>query len=125
MKIALVSDLHLEFGPLNRPMPDGDILILGGDISLIGAFDPEDDMYFSNARLRERTLALVDQCRSSFRRIFYLIGNHEAYGSNLDRVPKIIRRAFKGVEILENKAVQLPDATMAAATPGASAQKTR
>jgi hypothetical protein len=109
MRISYCSDIHLEFGPLNRPMPDGDVLILAGDITLTGVLDPEDDLYYPGAAVRERTLTFIDQCRDSFKRIFYLIGNHEAYQYDLTKTPRIIRRALKGVELLENKAVALSD----------------
>ena len=109
MRIHLVSDIHLEFGGLNRHLPDGQFLILAGDITLLNAFDPEEASYTFRAALRERTEAFLDQCRDSFERIFYLIGNHECYGYNLDLAPKIIKRCFKGVTLLENKAVDLGD----------------
>ena len=34
MKIVQVSDVHVEFGALDKPLPNGDVLILGGDIEL-------------------------------------------------------------------------------------------
>lgn len=107
MRVALLSDIHLEFGPLNTALPTADIGILAGDITLLNAFDTEAAAYPFRGILRERTEAFLAQCRDSFARVFYLIGNHEAYGYNLDRAPKLIKRAFKGVELLENKAVDL------------------
>jgi hypothetical protein len=88
-------------------MPEGDVLILAGDITLIGALDPEDDLYDPGAVVRERTLDFLEQCRHGFERIFYLIGNHEPYHYDLTRTPNSIRRWLSGVELLENRAVAL------------------
>jgi 3',5'-cyclic AMP phosphodiesterase CpdA len=103
-----MSDLHLEFGALNRPMPDGDVLILAGDITLTGIYDPDSQLY-GHKRFIERTEVFLDQCRERFKRIYFLIGNHEAYNSNLSITSTLIRKNLKGVTLLENKAVDLGD----------------
>ena len=33
MKVHYMSDLHLEFGQLEKKLPEGDVLILAGDMS--------------------------------------------------------------------------------------------
>jgi hypothetical protein len=108
----LASDIHLEFGALETPMPEGEVLILAGDITLIGALDPEDDLYGPGAVVRERTFDFLKRCRHGFERIFYLIGNHEPYHYDLTRTPNIIRRWLSGVELLDNRAVALTDDVM-------------
>ena len=109
MKICLASDIHLEFGALEAPMPEGEVLILAGDITLIGALDPEGDLYDPGAVVRDRTFAFLEQCRDNFERVFYLIGNHEPYHYDLTRTPHIIRRWLTAVELLENRALALSE----------------
>lgn len=106
MKIFYCSDLHLEFGALNGPLPSGDVLLLDGDITLLNAFDPNNAHYHHGRVLRERTLAFLDQCRDSFERIFYVLGNHEPYHYNISRAPAVIKK-WKGVTLVENKTVDL------------------
>jgi hypothetical protein len=108
MKITVASDIHLEMGPINELLPTGEILILGGDITLTGIFDPDSELY-QHALLTERTEAFLDQCKDSFERVFYLVGNHEAYNSNLSITPAIIKKHFKQVTLLDDKAVDLGD----------------
>ena len=33
MKLNILSDLHLGFGPMDRPQNDADVVVLAGDIS--------------------------------------------------------------------------------------------
>ena len=40
MRIHYMSDVHLEFGALDKPLPKGDVVILAGDITLLAAMDP-------------------------------------------------------------------------------------
>lgn len=109
MKIHYMSDLHLEFGALEQTLPKGDVLILDGDITLVGALDPEDDLYYSLPQVRERTSDFLDEARTKFKRIFYVIGNHEAYNYSLSRTPRVIRKRLKGVELLNDTIAHLSD----------------
>ena len=35
VKIHYVSDIHVEFGALDKPLPEGDVLLLAGDTTVI------------------------------------------------------------------------------------------
>ncbi|MBK9458905.1 MAG: metallophosphoesterase [Sphingobacteriales bacterium] len=74
MKIQYCSDLHLEF-TLNRnyilqnPIkPVGDVLILGGDITLLNGMSGSFERDF------------FDRLASEFEQVFWICGNHEFYG---------------------------------------------
>lgn len=47
MKIALASDIHLEFGPISLVNKDSaDVLILSGDICVAAKFEKEFTKFF-------------------------------------------------------------------------------
>ena len=75
MKIRLLSDLHLECGnaPVTLPSVGEDVVVLAGDI------DKGTD------GIRWAVRAIAD------RPVLYVLGNHEAYGKNLDLLREWIR----------------------------------
>ena len=48
MKLALASDLHLEFGHIELENPGVDVLILSGDICVASKFGPDYDRFFND-----------------------------------------------------------------------------
>jgi predicted phosphodiesterase len=96
MKIQLGSDLHLEFlsswlpgERLLSPAPDADVLVLAGDIA--SGLDA--------IRLFGRWPVPV----------LYVMGNHEAYGWDLDELRASLRQAAIGTSIvfLDNEVTDL------------------
>lgn len=73
MKIAIHSDLHVEFhGKFPEVNPEADVIILAGDI--IKTCD------------QVQRLLLVEFCREhSDKKVIWISGNHEAYSSDLDK----------------------------------------
>ncbi|MGE5509903.1 MAG: metallophosphoesterase [Bacteroidota bacterium] len=112
MRIHYMSDLHLEFGAFDKPLPRGDVLLLVGDITLLAALDPSSENYERLARTRQRTQDFLEACRRNFRRIIYVIGNHEAYGYCLTWSPSLIRRAMADVELLDDCVIELDRKTL-------------
>jgi len=104
-----MSDLHLEFGALDRPIPHGDVLILAGDITLIGVLDKGDELHHRHPELHARTVAFFTEAAKNFRRVFYLMGNHEAYSYNISKAPRVIRHRLPMVEFLDDRSVHLSD----------------
>ena len=73
MKLQILSDIHLEFGPFKIPKTDADVIILAGDIH-IGT-------------------AAVDWIKSQTKKpVLYVAGNHEYYGRK-NSLPRQIGRA--------------------------------
>jgi predicted phosphodiesterase len=70
MKVQVVSDLHLEFRAdfKNAIRPNGDILVMAGDICPLGC-----------NRDRELFMAFLDFISSKFKYILHVAGNHEYY----------------------------------------------
>ena len=77
MKIAVASDLHLEFGPIVLENTDGaDVLILSGDICTAKQF---------NNKPKERMMVkdFFKQCSLQFPHVIYIMGNHEHYNFDI------------------------------------------
>lgn len=81
MKIALASDVHLEFGPLELKNTEGaDVLILSGDIIVASQLND----YDANNIMGENTRSQVwhkffQECAAEFPNVIYIMGNHEHY----------------------------------------------
>lgn len=103
MKIAVCSDLHLEFGDLELENTEGaDVLVLGGDIFI--AAELRDFMYddsgivtvTATARARaERYVDFVNRCAAKFPHVILIMGNHEHYHGDFATSAKTIRQAFE------------------------------
>lgn len=86
MKIAVCSDLHLEFGPLTlKNEENAEILILSGDILTAAEFeyfDPKDPVETDHARMVMRGRAyynFLKECCEQFPTVLMVMGNHEHY----------------------------------------------
>lgn len=104
MKIAVCSDLHLEFGDLDLHNDEGaDVLVLGGDILIADELtDFRYDEYESaiipaTQSVRERAKRYHDfvlRCSERFPQVILIMGNHEHYHGDFQKSAKIIRGTF-------------------------------
>lgn len=92
MKIRVVSDLHLEFLPLEIPNNhDIDVLVLSGDImTAIDLHDHsyEDYRYRTNMprpELSDRYRDFLHHCSKHYKHVIYVAGNHEFYNGYWNR----------------------------------------
>jgi predicted phosphohydrolase len=115
MRIHYMSDLHLEFGALDKTLPKGEVLVLAGDITLVATLDPARADKTASA-VREATLRLIDEAQRNFDRVVYLMGNHEHYGFCIDDSADALRRHFPDVTLLEDGHIDLGDAILCGAT---------
>ena len=83
MKVAICSDLHLEFGDINLQNTDNaDLLILGGDICVAADIGrPDEDNVFEGAR-SQRIVDFFKRCSFQFPHVIYIMGNHEHYNGD-------------------------------------------
>lgn len=83
MKVAVCSDLHLEFGDLTLKNEEGaEVLILGGDIliaSELEYFDPEGQDHTSQEARGRRYYNFLKNCCEEFPTVLMVMGNHEHY----------------------------------------------
>lgn len=102
MKIAICSDLHLEFGDLDlHNTENADVLILSGDILVANElqdFRNEDGMVIpvmQSAHDRgKRYNDFIVRCCERFPHVVYVMGNHEHYHGDFAKSAKIIRGTF-------------------------------
>ncbi len=97
MLIRLLSDLHMEFRPLDiEPLPEdmNTVLVLAGDLHC-GAHGIE----------------FVEEAAKRFMHVIYILGNHEFYGFDINAVAPMIRevikdRGLQNVTFLDNETLE-------------------
>jgi Icc-related predicted phosphoesterase len=103
VKIAVCSDLHLEFGDLDLANHEqADVLVLGGDIFIATelsefAYDASAAIIPATDSVRERGQRYVNfvaRCSHRFPHVILIMGNHEHYHGDYARTANIIRGTF-------------------------------
>jgi hypothetical protein len=121
MKIAIASDLHLEFGDLDIQNPDqADVLILSGDI-LVARDMVEHDPYLTlGLEYRSnRYHNFMQRCSEKFAHVIYVMGNHEHYHGDFAKTHAHLRDVLsylKNVHVLEKEILTVDDVTFIGGT---------
>ena len=107
MKISLVSDLHLEFGP--QEMEGGDVLILAGDMcearTLIKQFHSTKVLPYTPGKLSAYDF-FYHEC-AKYKKVFMVMGNHEHYHGRFDETYNDLKRVLPdNITLLENEVVE-------------------
>jgi Icc-related predicted phosphoesterase len=116
MKIALVSDVHLEFGDYYPVNPESaDVLILSGDIMVANDIGTSGMKETFRA---ERFLTFLDNCKKEYRNVVYVMGNHEHYHGDFAESAKILREECdsRGIHFLDTEMVTIDDVTFVGGT---------
>ena len=80
MKVAVCSDLHLEFGPISLENTEGaDVLILSGDICVAKDLRQKDDYGLMGKNDNNKIHTFFQECCERFPNVIYIMGNHEHY----------------------------------------------
>ena len=132
MKIALCSDLHLEFGDINlKNEENADVLILSGDIMIAQDLHDHPHMdynpYTSGALAdlgRRQATALrfrdfLKRCSFQFPHVVYVAGNHEFYHGKFVGSLQDLRNEcakFSNVYFMENDMRTIDDVTFVGCT---------
>lgn len=132
MKIALCSDLHLEFGDINlKNEENADVLILSGDIMIAQDLHDHPHMdynpYTSGALAdlgRRQATALrfrdfLKRCSFQFPHVVYVAGNHEFYHGKFVGSLQDLRNEcakFPNVYFMENDMRTIDDVTFVGCT---------
>ena len=91
MRLHVVSDLHLEFGPCDLPKVDADCMILAGDI-----------------HVKKNGLQWIRAAYSEIP-VVYVLGNHEFYGEKFPNLADKLQEeaAGRNIHVLENRYVEI------------------
>jgi Icc-related predicted phosphoesterase len=121
MKIALVSDVHLEFGDLDFDNDSSaDVLILGGDICVASDMAQRDPYNTMGSEYRSnRFHDFFQRCCSRFPHVIFIVGNHEHYHGDFARTVPHFRDVLgylPNLHILEKETFVLDDITFIGGT---------
>ena len=90
MKLALASDIHLEFGDITLNNTEGaDVLILAGDICVAHHFVDGKPTYTQHLAKEYRKF-FAHVCRE-FPHVVYIMGNHEHYSGDVAHTYSILK----------------------------------
>jgi len=123
MKIALASDVHLEFGDLDIVNDqDAQVLILSGDICVAADLDMRDRRQTELGFARQRSEMFhefFERCTTNFPHVIYVMGNHEYYHSDFATALDDMRRKLAhlpNLYILEREVKTIDDVTFIGGT---------
>jgi len=103
MKIAVGSDLHLEFGELKLDTPAEDVktLVLPGDIIVAQALKNEIQMV-----TRDISIEFFREVSELYDDVIYVFGNHEFYNSEYTVAKELIMDILPdNVHVLDNSSI--------------------
>jgi Icc-related predicted phosphoesterase len=116
MKIALASDVHLEFGPLvlNNDQ-SADVLVLAGDVCVANDFVSQDRRKRGKA---QDYLSFFNQVCRAFPQVVYVPGNHEHYHGDATKSVAILREQLDhaNLHILDRETWQYQDVSFIGGT---------
>ena len=106
MRIHYASDIHLEFGALEKRLPEGDVLLLAGDTT-VNAYLAKHRQDAAARSVKKATKRFNDEIARKFQRAYAVIGNHEPYGSHIGEASEALAVALPSVTVLDCKHVNL------------------
>jgi predicted phosphodiesterase len=91
MRLHILSDLHLEFGPIDIPPTNADVVVLAGDVG-VGT----NGLAWIHSKFQNQ-------------QVVYVLGNHEFYHNNLTVLTESLRSQAEGshVHLLENNVAEV------------------
>ena len=121
MRIALASDVHLEFGFLDiRNTENADVLILSGDICVASALKDRDIHGVMEGKGHSETFhKFFQQACDEFKDVIYIMGNHEHYDgdfANSDLNIRLKLGYLNNLHFLEKESVKIGDVTFIGGT---------
>lgn len=120
MKIAIASDLHLEFGPITLNNTDNaDVLVLAGDICVARDFELAYKKLYAENKRAQRYLDFFEDVAPKFPHIIYIMGNHEHYHGDFAYTYGILKRALAhlpNIHVLDKQTFTLDDVTIIGGT---------
>jgi predicted phosphodiesterase len=114
MRVSVMSDLHIDFADLT--LPGGDVLILSGDVCEAKRIKKEmynpDMVLLEHERTDQRPdryfRFLEEECSKKYRKVIYVMGNHEHYGFQVQKTYNHIKEQLPdNIHLLEKEVLEL------------------
>lgn len=99
MRLAIASDVHLEFDYWEPVNPENaDVLILSGDI-----------LVAEKIKKNKKFQKFLKQCKENYKEVVYIAGNHEHYHGNFSNNLSILKKISdeNGIHFLEKSHVEI------------------
>ena len=121
MKIAVCSDIHLEFGPISlENTGNAEVLILSGDICVAKDLREKDDYNIRGESDKSNKIhTFFQECSARFPHVVYILGNHEHYHGDLATSYNILKTNLaylKNLHVMEKESFDLNGVTFIAGT---------
>lgn len=129
MKVALCSDLHLEFQDINLQNTEGaEVLILSGDIMIAEDLHSHPETKYSHLEIKclqhgqaraQKFRDFIKRCSFQFPNVIYIAGNHEFYHGRWTASLAHLREEcgkFDNIFFLENDIKVIGDTTFIGCT---------
>jgi hypothetical protein len=99
MKVAIASDIHLEFGDLDLPNTDSaDVLILSGDICVARDIGRPDPNNFMEGAGSQRIRDFFQRVSQAFPHVVFVMGNHEHYHGDFAKTYSILKNMLADMQ---------------------------
>jgi len=114
MKIAICSDLHLEFGTISlENTENADVLILSGDICVVkDLMNKDNNDILDRFGRSEAWHTFFQECSDRFPHVLYVMGNHEHYhGDYANTIGDLRSRLnyLRNLHILDKEQIAIRD----------------
>jgi predicted phosphodiesterase len=123
MKIAVCSDLHLEFGPIKIKNPGGvDVLILSGDILVERDLDEYNFAQIQSGFMRNKSAMFHEFFENvcyEFPQVLYVMGNHEHYHGDFKYTASELKKKlahYTNLHVLDREVFELDDTVFVGST---------
>jgi predicted phosphodiesterase len=123
MKIAVCSDLHLEFGPIKLKNPGGvDVLILSGDILVERDLDEYNFAQIQSGFMRNKSAMFHEFFENvcyEFPHVLYVMGNHEHYHGDFKYTASELKKKlahYTNLHVLDREVFELDDVLFVGST---------
>jgi Icc-related predicted phosphoesterase len=122
MKIAIASDLHLEFGSVTiKNSQQAQVLILSGDICVAADIQSLKSASFLDSARSNRIRDFFNQCAAEFPHVIMVMGNHEHYHGDFATTQTVLQQLLdqegcSNVHLLEKTSATVDHVTFLGGT---------
>lgn len=113
MKLAIASDLHLEFETISlNNTENADVLVLAGDICTV-------KHYHTRPNMEAAYDAFFKNVSEQFKHVIYVVGNHEHYNYQFVHTVYDLKRKlanYKNIQVLDNETFDIDNYTFVGST---------